>query len=101
MTKKDGTQAKYHLRLFIAGRSSATLLAIETLRKPCDHELQGQCELDAIDVIQQPELAERARVIATPTLIKQAPEPQRKVIGSSSNRDRLLLALDIPRTFSE
>ena len=69
MIKKDGIQAKYHLRLFIAGRSSATLLAIETLRKLCDHE-QGQCELDVIDVIQQPELVEWARVIATPTLIK-------------------------------
>ena len=100
MIKKDRIQAKYHLRLFIATRSSATLLAIETLRKLCDHELQGQCELDVIDVIQQPEVVERARAIATPTLIKRR-QSQRAVIGSSSNRDRLLLALDIPRTSSE
>jgi circadian clock protein KaiB len=45
-------------------------------------------------VLKHRELADEARIIAIPTLIKLAPEPQRKVIGDLSNRDKQLLALD-------
>jgi len=48
-----------------------------------------------VDVIERPELADEARIIATPTLIKLTPEPQRKIIGDLSNRERLLLALEM------
>lgn len=89
-------RVKYQLRLFITGHSPASMLAMNNLRKLREGELQGRCELDVIDVLEQPELAEEARIIATPTLIKLAPEPQRKLIGDLSNRDKLLLALDIP-----
>jgi circadian clock protein KaiB len=46
-------------------------------------------------VLEHPQLAENDRILATPTLIKQLPPPLRRVIGDLSNRDKVLLGLDV------
>ena len=86
---------KYQLRLFVTGHTPASTLARKHLRTLCEGEFRGCCEFEVVDVIERPELADEARIIATPTLIKLTPEPQRKIIGDLSNRDRLLLALEM------
>lgn len=86
---------KFHLKLFVAGGDSRAQAAIENLRRICDQELPGQYELQIIDVLEQPEEAEHAKILATPTLIKQLPPPLRRVIGDLSDKDRLLLGLEI------
>jgi circadian clock protein KaiB len=70
-------------------------LAIANLRRICDEDLGGNYTLEIIDVLEHPELAESERILATPTLIKQLPPPLRRVIGDLSNKEKVLLGLDV------
>ena len=85
----------YRLRLFITGRSSHSLRAIENLRRICERELSGSYEVEVIDVLENPRLAEDEKIMATPTLVKCQPEPTRKIIGDLSDREKVLLGLDL------
>jgi circadian clock protein KaiB len=61
----------------------------------CKEELEGCYQLEVIDILEHPQLAEDERILATPTLIKQLPPPLRRVIGDLSNRDKVLFGLDV------
>ena len=83
------------LRLYITGKTSKSDIAIANLRRICEQELRGQYELDVIDVLEQPQLAEDEKILATPTLIKQLPPPLRRVIGDLSDKEKVLLGLEV------
>ena len=85
----------YTLKLYITGKSPRTDRAISNIKRICQHELNNQYELVIIDVLEQPALAEQAKIIATPTLIKELPPPLRRVIGDLSDTEKVLLGLDI------
>jgi len=85
----------YKLRLFITGHTSLSQRAIANLHQICENELEGDYELETIDVLEEPMLAETEKILATPTLVKQLPEPMRKIIGDLSDRERVLVALDL------
>jgi circadian clock protein KaiB len=87
----------YVLKLYVTGRTPRAERAIENLRRLCKDELEGRYEIEIIDVLEHPELAEDDRILATPTLIKQLPPPLRRVIGDLSNREKVLLGLDVRR----
>jgi circadian clock protein KaiB len=57
--------------------------------------LQGRYELEVVDIYQNPALAEEEQIIATPTLVKQLPLPLRRIIGDFSDREHVLLGLDL------
>jgi circadian clock protein KaiB len=86
---------RYILKLYITGLTSRSQRAVATLQRLCDAELSGQYDLLVVDVLEQPELAERDKVLATPTVIKEHPEPQRRIIGDLSDAARVLAALDL------
>src|SRR4051812_10739495 len=86
--------AKFVLKLYIAGSSPRSQRAIANLHRICAEELPGS-EVDVIDVLQQPHLAEGARIMATPTLIKELPPPVRRIIGDLSDAEQVLLGLDL------
>ena len=65
------------------------------LRAICDEYLEGRYDLEVIDIYQQPVLTKGEQIIAAPTLIKKLPLPMRRIIGDMSNRDRVLLGLDL------
>jgi len=83
--------------LFIAGMSPRSGRAVDNLTKLCDRYLAGRCELQVIDIYQQPELAQEEQLVALPTLIKKLPLPLRRFIGDLSDTDRILVRLDIRR----
>jgi circadian clock protein KaiB len=85
----------YLLKLYITGTSPRAEAAIRNLRHICEQELDGRYELEIIDVLKKPEAAESDRVLATPTLIKQLPPPLRRVIGDLSDREKVLLGLEV------
>ena len=91
-SKKDG---KYVLRLFVAGINPKSKMAIENLQQVCNDELEGQCELEIIDIYQQPIFAKEGKIVAAPTLIKELPLPIRRFVGDLSDKDKLLLGLDL------
>jgi circadian clock protein KaiB len=86
---------KFKLRLYITGRTSQSQRAIDNLRTLCDTDLQGAYEVEVIDVLEHPTLAEKEKILATPTLVKRLPEPVRKIIGDLSDRAKVLLGLDV------
>jgi len=92
---KDKNQEKYVLRLFVSGMTSRSIQAIDNLKKICEEKLFGRYDLEIIDVSQQPGAVRKEDIVATPTLIKELPIPIRRIIGDLSNRDRILLALNL------
>ena len=94
-TTRGGFLATYMLRLYVSGTSPRAQVAIANLRRICEQELHGQYELEIIDVLQNPQVAEDEKILATPTLIKQLPPPLRRVIGDLSDKDKVLLGLEV------
>lgn len=96
MTAEGGTPTAIHLlQLFVTGQSVRSQRAVSNLRRLC--ELLGDaCELQIVDVLERPELAEAERILATPTVIRQRPLPVRRVIGDLSDADRVMQWLDLP-----
>lgn len=92
---EGGILAKFQLKLYVTGASARAEAAIANLRRICEDELRGEYELDIIDVLEHPEAAENDRILATPTLIKQLPPPLRRVIGDLSDKDKVLLGLEV------
>lgn len=92
---------KYLLTLYVTGTSPRAQIAIANLESICQQELQGQYELEIIDVLQHPQRAEDEKILATPTLIKQLPPPLRRVIGDLSDKAKVLLGLEVRPTLSE
>ena len=92
------SENRYLLKLYVTGTSPRAELAIANLRRICDQELQGQYQLEIIDVAEQPQLAEDDKILATPTLIKHLPPPLRRVIGDLSDKGKVLLGLEVRPT---
>lgn len=89
---------KYILRLYITGSTVRSLNAITNLKKICEEYLDGKYELEIIDLYQKPNLAQGEQIIAAPTLIKKLPLPFRRIIGDMSNKEKVLLGLDLKAT---
>ena len=86
---------KIRLRLFVTGKSPRSETAIKNLNILFKHEYNIQFELKVIDVLEQPHLAEKANIIATPTLIKDLPLPKKRIIGDFANMEEVLTMLNI------
>jgi circadian clock protein KaiB len=94
-SQQGGPLSTYLLKLYVTGSSPRAEVAIANLRRICEHELRGQYQLEIIDVLEQPQVAEDDKILATPTLIKQLPPPLRRVIGDLSDKDKVLLGLEV------
>jgi circadian clock protein KaiB len=94
-TEAETDDKPYVLRLYIAGMTPRSTLAVQNLRKICEEHLQGRYTLEVIDIYQQPLLAEGDQVMAVPTLIRKLPEPIRRFVGDMSDTQRLLVGLDL------
>jgi circadian clock protein KaiB len=92
---RSTTSEKYILRLYVSGMTTRSERAIENLRAICDEYLEGRYDLEVVDIHQQPVLLKGEQIIAVPTLVKKLPLPIRRIIGDMSNRQRLLLGLDL------
>jgi circadian clock protein KaiB len=93
--KVSGQRKMYSLRLYITGQTPRSAASIRNLRDVCDEFLEGRFELQVIDLYQRPELAKEAQVVAAPTLIKKLPLPLRRLVGDLSNKNEVLLGLDL------
>ncbi len=95
----DQQHSQFVLRLYVTGLTTRSTQAIHSIKNICEEELKGRYELEVIDLAKQPELARGEDIIAAPTLIKKLPLPLRRLIGDLSNRERVLLGLDLrPRS---
>jgi len=87
--------SEIRLTLYITGRTSRSDRAISNLRRMAREVSIEDCELSIVDVLEQPQLAEEKRIIATPTLVKASPPPVRRIIGDLSDVDEVALRLGL------
>ena len=90
--------SSYRFRLFITGETGRSHQAADNLRELCEARVAGLYELEVIDVLDHPERAEEDRIIATPTVIRLAPLPPKRVIGDLSDLGLAAIAFDLPDT---
>jgi circadian clock protein KaiB len=95
--KKPPADERYLLRLYVSGVTERSRRSILNINSICKENLQGQYDLEVIDVHQKPSLAVDEQIVATPTLIKMLPLPLRRIIGDLSDRDGVLFGLDIKK----
>jgi circadian clock protein KaiB len=92
---------KWELRLYIAGRTPRAVTALANLERICEEHLAGEYRIEVVDILENPQLARGDQILAVPTLVRQLPPPVRKIIGDLSNKERVLIGLDLrPRTDS-
>lgn len=86
---------QWKLRLYVAGQTPKSVTAFANLKKLCEEYLQGQYQIEIIDLLQHPELAKQDQILAIPTLVRKLPPPIRQIIGDLSNQEKVLLGLDL------
>ena len=89
---KDQT---WELRLYIAGQTPKSILALTNITNYCEEHLDGRYSIEVIDLLKNPQLAEGDQIFAIPTLVRKLPEPIRKIIGDLSNKEKVLVGLNI------
>jgi len=92
---KQRGKGHYSLRLYITGMTPRSTDAIAAIKNICEEFLPGRYDLEVIDIYEHPEQARAAQIIASPTLLKRLPVPLRRLIGDLSNRERVLIGLDL------
>ena len=94
-TRSARTAPKIILRLFVAGATARSRQAILRVREVCKGQPHDSCELEVIDIYQQPKLARENQIVATPTLIRELPDPVRRFIGNLLNSDGLYVEMNL------
>jgi circadian clock protein KaiB len=85
----------YNLRLYVAGQTPKSITALANLKTICEEHLAGHYRIEVIDLLQQPQLAAGDQILAVPTLVRRLPEPLKKIIGNLSDKERVLVGLDL------
>jgi circadian clock protein KaiB len=92
---RTGPTEFWTLRLYVAGKTARAVRAFENLEKLCEEHLAGKYSIEVIDLLKNPQLARGDQIIAVPTLVRKLPKPVRKIIGDLSNKERVLVGLDL------
>lgn len=101
--KKKKTAARkkrapvWQLHLYVADTTARSILASGNLQRLCDQYLKGHYRVTVIDIVKEPELAREHEILATPTLVRMVPGPQKTVIGCLSDTERVLKALQMDK----
>lgn len=83
------------LRLYIAGQTPKSILALSNLKKICDVDLNVDYELEIIDLLESPNLSNEDEIIALPTLVRKYPEPIKKIVGDLSDSEDVLTQIGV------
>ncbi len=97
-TMQENNEDKYVLRLYVSGSTVMSNRTINNLRKICDNHFKDCYRLEVVDISKHPEIARKENIIACPTLIKKLPTPLRTLIGDMSDKEKVLVGLEL---FSE
>jgi circadian clock protein KaiB len=99
--KRSGAKGnEWKLRLYVAGETQRSLTAFANLKKICDEHLPNRYSIEVVDLSKQPQLAQNDQIVALPTLVRKLPPPVRRIIGDLSNRDRVMIGMDLLETES-
>ena len=93
MIKKD----KWILILYIAGQTPRCIEALHNLKMICNDNFPGKYEIKIVDLLKHPQLAKDHQIVAIPTVIRQLPKPIKKAIGDLSDKERVIVGLEMRR----
>ena len=93
--RKAKHSEQWDLRLYVAGQTPKCLAAFSNLTRLCEEHLKGRYRITIVDLLENPKLAAGHQIIAVPTLVRNLPEPLRKIIGDLSDTERVLVGLDL------
>ncbi|MDC6166698.1 circadian clock KaiB family protein [Paucibacter sp. XJ19-41] len=85
----------FKFRLYVAGDSMNSAQALANLAALCRQHLPDRHEIEVVDVFTAPQQALADGIFLTPTLIRLAPVPQRRIVGSLTQTRPVLLALGL------
>ncbi len=94
--KGKAVSEKVILTLYVAGSTPRSERAIENIHRIVSDFLKGDCGIEVIDVLEEPGKAEDARILVTPTLVREEPRPERRIVGDLSDTEKVLKGLNIP-----
>jgi circadian clock protein KaiB len=86
---------EWELRLYLAGQTPRSIMALDNLRRLCEEHLKGRYRIEVIDLLVSPQLARDDEILAVPTLVRRLPLPIRKIIGDLSRTERVLVGLQL------
>jgi len=87
---------RWALRLYVVGQTPRSVTAVVNLRQFCERYLgETPYEIEVIDLLLNPELAQIDQIVVIPTLIRLLPKPTRKLFGDLSDTERVLAGLQI------
>jgi circadian clock protein KaiB len=87
------TQFKF--RLYVAGDTQNSAQATANLIALCNMHLAARHEIEIVDVFREPKRALADGILMTPTLVKLMPSPARRIVGTLSHSQPVLLALGL------
>lgn len=86
---------RLRLTLYVAGDGVRNGRTLRVLRDLVEGEMGLSCEVTVVDVLTEPEAAERAMIIATPTLVRESPPPKRRLIGDLTDVRKVIANLEV------
>ena len=92
---KNGETSCVVLKLYVAGQTPKSLIALANLNKICKEHLEGRYKLQVIDLVKKPQLAQGDQILAIPTLVRKLPVPIRKIIGDLSDLEKVVVVLNL------
>jgi circadian clock protein KaiB len=93
--EKKARKPTWDLRLYVAGQSRRSLVALANLKRLCEDHMEGEYNIEVIDLLENPQLAAGDQILAIPTLVRKLPTPMKKIIGDLSDAERTLVGLDL------
>lgn len=89
------TRARHRFKLYVADNAPNSVRAVANLKAFCREYLPDRHDIEIIDVLKEPKRALAELVFMTPTLVRLAPAPLRKIIGTLSDIAPLLAAFGL------
>lgn len=93
MTEAQDTNKCYVFRLYNADRSAETMALARRLEDAVFAQLGETCRVETVDILTEPERAVEGGVFVTPTLVREMPEPIKRVVGDLSEPGKVLVLL--------
>ena len=89
------TPKEWKLRLYVTDWNPRCVQAYRNIKKICQEYVGDKCNIEVVDLLEEPEVARRDQIVAVPTLVKMTPKPERIMVGDFSKVEQVLKGLDV------